>query len=161
MAISKVAIMAEEMGVQDVSGPPERSGGGPEGVQRPNPEVIEKPTRRRFSAKYKLSLLEKADKCIQPGEIGELLRREGVYWSCFARWRKQRELGTLQGLKEQKRGRKPLMDKTSAKKLAQLERENRRLKRKLEQAEILIDIQKKASKLLGIELARPLNEEDD
>ena len=74
-------------------------------VPRPNPEVAARATRRRFSARYKLRILEQADGC-ESGEVGALLRREGLYWSNLQAWRRQREHGTLQALTPRKRGRK-------------------------------------------------------
>jgi transposase-like protein len=72
----------------------------------PDPEVEGRPRRRSFSAEYRLRILKEADACTQPGEIGALLRREGLYSSHLVDWRRQRELGTLQALGT-KRGRKP------------------------------------------------------
>ena len=112
----------------------------------PDPEVIPRAKRRQFSAKYKLRILTEADQCTQRGEIGALLRREGLYSSHLATWRKQREQGHLQGLAPQKRGRKP---DPQAAELARLQRENERLKQRLEQAELIIDVQKKLSQMLG------------
>ena len=67
-------------------------------------EVVAKAERRRFTAEYKLKVLREADHCKQPGEIGALLRREGLYWSNLTNWRKQRERGELAGLSAKKRG---------------------------------------------------------
>lgn len=117
----------------------------------PDPEVPEKARRRHFSARYKQSILEKADRCSEPGEVGELLRSEGLYSSHLSNWRQQREEGVLKALGK-KRGRKPKAADPSAKKLARLERENQRLRRKLQQAETIIAVQKKLSEVLGIEL---------
>lgn len=114
----------------------------------PDPQVPEKAQRRRFSAEYKLSILEEADCCAEPGEVGSLLRREGLYSSLLSEWRKQREAGALKELSK-KRGRKPRQD-PSAKRVAELERENARLRNKLKQAETIIDVQKKLSQALGI-----------
>lgn len=111
----------------------------------PDPQVPEKARRRRFSAAQKLKILEQADRC-EPGELGSLLRREGLYSSQLAKWRKQREEGTLAALSK-KRGRKPKND-PSARRLALLERENKQLRQKLEKAEIIIDVQKKLSRAL-------------
>ena len=76
-----------------------------QGVVRPDPEVSEKPTRRRFTAEYKLRILRLADDCTKPGSIGALLRREGLYSSHLTMWRRQRERGALDGLQPNKRGR--------------------------------------------------------
>ena len=117
-------------------------------------EVSEKARRRRFSAEYKLRVLQEADACSEPGEIGALLRREGLYSSHLGVWRRQRDEGTLQGL-SRKRGRKAKPKNPLLKKVAELERENARLKSRLMQAETIIDVQKKVSQILGI----PLNDE--
>jgi transposase-like protein len=113
-------------------------------------EVMTRPKRRRFSAAYKRSILDEADRCTEPGAVGALLRREGLYCSNLTRWRRQRERGELAGAK---RGRKPVSDE--AKELKRLERENQRLKRKLEQAETNIEVQKKLSQLLGLTETKP------
>ena len=110
----------------------------------PQTEVVARPKRRSFSAAYKQSILEEADRCTQPGEIGALLRREGLYSSNLTTWRRQRQRGELAGAK---RGRKPASDQAKA--LKQLQRENARLKRKLEQAETIIEVQKNSLSFLG------------
>lgn len=104
-------------------------------------EVPEKPTRRVFTAAYKRSVVERASQMKQPGELGAFLRREGLYSSHLAKWRSQVD----QGL-EVKRGRKT---KPESQRIKQLERENERLKRKLDQAELIIEVQKKVSQLLN------------
>jgi transposase-like protein len=110
----------------------------------PNPEVDAKPTRRTFTAAYKLKILDDADGCSE-GEIGALLRREGLYSSHLTAWRRQRAEGALQALGK-KRGRKA---KPRDKEKEQLIKENAKLRRKLEQAEKIIEIQKKVSALLA------------
>jgi transposase-like protein len=118
----------------------------------PNPEVMPKAKRRTFTAGYKSWVLEEADKCReQPGQIGRLLRREGLYSSHLTTWRRQREAGELAGLAPRKRGRKA--NKESAE-ISRLQRENNRLERQLEQAELIIEAQKKLSEILGITLER-------
>jgi transposase-like protein len=114
----------------------------------PDPEVVPKAKRRQFTAKYKLRIVREADACTEPGQIGSLLRREGLYSSYLSKWRQQREDGQLQAFSSKKRGRKP--EDPSVEELAQLQRENERLRARLEQAEIIIDVQKKLSKLLGL-----------
>ena len=114
----------------------------------PDPEVVPKAKRRQFTAKYKLRIVREADACTEPGQIGSLLRREGLYSSYLSKWRQQQEEGQLQALSSKKRGRKP--EDPSVEELAQLQRENERLRARLEQAEIIIDVQKKLSKLLGL-----------
>ena len=113
----------------------------------PEPESVATATRRHFSAKYKLGILAEAEKAA-PGELGALLRREGLYSSHLSTWRKQRDAGALAGLKPKKRGRKPRPVDPQARRIAQLEKENERLQRKLEQAETIIEVQKKLSRLL-------------
>jgi transposase-like protein len=114
----------------------------------PDPEVVPKAKRRKFTAKYKLRVLEEADRCTERGQIGELLRREGLYSSHLSKWRKQRARGQLQGLAPKKRGRKG--QDPSVAELARLRRENERLRAQLAQAEIIIDVQKKLAQLLGL-----------
>lgn len=122
-----------------------------EPFQPPDPEVPEKKTRRRFTAAYKLRILEEADQCDQPGAIGALLRREGLYTSNLTAWRRQRDQGALQGLNPKKRGRKAKPEDPSAERISKLERENQRLKNQLRKAEIIIEAQKKISEILGID----------
>ena len=107
------------------------------------------PTRRRYSAEYKLRILRLADKCTQRGELGRLLRREGLYSSHLKTWQKQREEGTLHGLAPKKRGRKVIPKNPLSDELQQLRRENEQLKHKLQQAETIIDVQKKLCGILG------------
>jgi len=116
-------------------------------VQVPDPEVVPKARRRQFTAKYKLRILKEADRCTERGQIGELLRREGLYSSQLSKWRQQRARGQLQGLAPKKRGRKG--QDPSVAELSRLRRENERLRVQLEQAEIIIDVQKKLAQLLG------------
>jgi transposase-like protein len=118
----------------------------------PDPEVVPRAKRRRFNAEYKLRILEEADACSEPGEIGALLRREGLYSSHLTTWRRQRVQGQLEALSSKKRGRKPSVDEVLAKELDALKRENQHLQRRLQQAETIIDIQKKLSGLLGLTL---------
>jgi len=120
----------------------------------PDPEVVERGTRRRFSAEYKLRILREADACKGDGDVGALLRREGLYSSHLVSWRKQRD----EGLIARKRGRKA--NPLSAR-IKELERENARLKKRLKRTDLLLDIQKKASELLGIPLNSPDIEDED
>jgi len=132
-------------------GGPGRGGRQFPGASPPDPEVLEKKPRRRFTAKYKLHILTEADRCTKPGSIGALLRREGLYSSHLTTWRKQREKGLLRVMKPKKRGRKPKEKNPLANKVARLEKENRRLQKQLKKAEIIIDVQKKISDILGID----------
>jgi len=127
-------------------------------VEAPDPEVAERAKRRRFTAEYKLRILREADACKGDGDLGALLRREGLYSSHLTTWRRQRDEIAKAGLKARKRGPKPKADDPRVK---QLERENLRLKQRLEQAETIIDFQKKLSKLLGIELKDPDSDGND
>ena len=115
-----------------------------------DPEVVPKTERRRFTAEDKLRILEEADACKGPGEIGALVRREGIYSSYLSRWRRAREQGQLQALSAKKRGPKTSADTELAREVVRLERENERLQARLEQAEIIIEVQKKLSRLLGV-----------
>jgi len=114
----------------------------------PNPEVLPQAQHRRFTTEYKLCIVEEADRCAEPGQIGALLRREGLYSSHLSKWRKMRERWQREALSPQKRGRKP-PDPTEIE-LVKLRRENERLRAQLQQAEIIIDVQKKLSHLLGL-----------
>jgi len=121
-------------------------------------EVSEKAKRRRFTAEYKARVLREAERCKSPGQVGALLRREGLYSSLLSEWRRHRDLAAKAVLKTVRRGPKPhAVDP----RIRQLEREKARLERRLEQAEAIIDIQKKVSALLGIPLAKIDFEEID
>ena len=126
------------------------SDGHEENSQNSNPEVPEKASRRRFDAAYKLKIVEEAERCTEPGQIGELLRREGLYSSHLATWRKQRGEAALDGLRSQKRGRKPPRKDARDQELVRLRKENEQLQERLRQAELIIDVQKKVSEILGI-----------
>jgi transposase len=115
-------------------------------------EVVGKAERRRFTAEYKQRVLREADKCQRPGEIGAFLRREGLYWSNLSTWRKQRESGELAGLSARNRGPERREKNPLADRVRELERENGRLKRRAERAEGIVELQKKVSEILGIEL---------
>lgn len=128
----------------------------PEAV--PDPEFEARPKRRRFAAEYKLGVLRQADACKEPGAIGALLRREGLYSSHLVHWRRQREEAAQAQLKSRKRGPKPKLQDPRVK---QLERETARLERRLKRAETIIEIQKKAAELLGIPLRTLDSDEND
>lgn len=115
----------------------------------PNPEVVPMAERRRFTAEEKLRIVEEADRCTEPGEIGALLRREGIYSSYLSRWRRARDRGQLTALRPQQRGPKPVTDVALAREVARLQRENERLQDRLDRAETIIEVQKKLSQLLG------------
>jgi len=121
-----------------------------EAIAAPSIEVREKPMRRRFTADYKLRIVREADACQQPGQLGALLRREGLYASHLTAWRRQREVGAMAALKPQRRGRKsPAIHPLTADN-ERLRRENERLTARLKQAETIIDVQKKVCELLGL-----------
>ena len=120
--------------------------------ERPTAEVPEKARRRRFDAAYKLRILKEADACDKPGELGELLRREGLYSSHLRTWREQRDGGVLAGLTPRRRGRKTKRRDPMAEENERLLRENERLSQRLKQAEAIIDVQKKVSEILGVTL---------
>lgn len=114
-------------------------------------EVFEKAKRRRFSAEYKARILREAERCKLPGQVGALLRREGLYSSLLSEWRRQRDLAANATLKATRRGpKRHAVDP----RIQQLEREKARLEQRLAQAEAIIDIQKKVSEILGIPLAK-------
>jgi transposase len=124
----------------------------------PDPEVPERAKRRQFSAEYKLRIVREADACKGSGEIGALLRREGLYSSHLVVWRRQRETRALTGMRARKRGPKA---KEVDPRVKQLGRENVRLQRRLKQAETIIEIQKKVAGMLGIPLNAPELDEND
>ena len=126
----------------------------------PDPEVPEKAVRRRFTAEYKLDILRQADHSRTPGEIGALLRREGLYSSHLTTWRRQSEAGILSALRPKQRGRK-LSQHPLQPEVDRLRKENRRLQKRLQRAELIIDIQKKISQMLGIPMENAeIGEED-
>ena len=118
----------------------------------PDPEVRERAARRRFTAEYKLQVLREADQCAGVGEVGALLRREGLYSSHLTTWRRQREHGALVALAPKKRGRTATAVSPLARRVAELERDKARLERRLKQAEAIIDAQKKLAEILGLSL---------
>jgi len=118
-------------------------------------EVVAKAKRRQHSAEYKLRILREVDASKGTGEVGALLRREGLYSSLVSKWWEQRERGSLSGLSEHRRG--PKVDPNAAE-LVRLQRENKRLKEQLERAELIIDVQKKVAQLIGT-TPPPKNEE--
>lgn len=116
----------------------------------PNPEVPEKKPRRNFTAAYKLRILRKVDLCTQPGQIGRLLRREGLYSSNLTNWRKARDKGLLKAMSPQKRGRKLKEKNPLTAEVALLQKEKRQLENRLKKAKLIIAAQKKISQVLGI-----------
>ena len=118
-------------------------------------EVSAKATRRRFTAEYKRRILKEADSCTQPGEMGALLRREELYSSHVTTWRAQQRRGELAGLSAKRRGPQSRRPDPRDRKIAEQEREIARWKARAERAEALVDLQKKVSELLGIQLPEP------
>ena len=122
----------------------------------PDPEVPAKAQRRRFTAEYRLRILKRADACKRPDELGALLRREGLYSSHLANWRRQREQGALRDMRGRRRGPTP---RPIDPRVKQLEAENRRLQRKLQRAETIIALPKKVAEILEIPLT-PLDTDE-
>jgi len=120
-----------------------------------NPRPARKPSRRRFTAEYKLRILHEADQCAKPGELGALLRREGLYSSHLCAWRRQREAGARAALTPKKRGRKPAKRGSLARHNQLLQRETRHLRARLRQAEMIIAMQARVSDILGISPETP------
>ena len=137
----------------------QRAEGELEGIDRarvgpgavPDPELVERPRRRRFSAQYKLEILREADACTRPGEIGDLLRREGLYSSLLTEWRRARDSGALQAL-QRPRGRRKADPRDGE--IARLRRRAERAETELQKARKVIEVQGNVSALLG-ELLEP------
>jgi transposase-like protein len=121
-----------------------------------DPEVVEKAKRRRFSASYKLKILEEVDR--NPGQSGAIIRREGLYSSHLSAWRRQREQGALKALGK-KRG--PTGKSTEQVQLEKLQRQNARLERELFKARAIIDTQKKLAEILGVDLPKITDRDPD
>ena len=135
--------------------PVEAASPRPAGIVSPDPEVVARPTRRRFTAEDKLRILRLADACTAVGSLGALLRAEGLYASNLTTWRRQRTEGVLSALTPQKRGRKVLAQHPLRAETETLRKENARLSTRLKQAELIIDVQKKVSEILGLPLQTP------
>jgi transposase len=125
----------------------------------PDPEVVPTAKRRRFTTQEKVRILKEADACTEPGELGALLRREGIYSSYLSRWRRARDRGELQALSPKRRGPKSAADSGLTKELVKLQRENERLRGRLAQAEAIMEAQKKLSELLGLSPGETGNDE--
>lgn len=120
---------------------------------RPEPEVLERPTRRHYGARYKLQILEQTDGLAE-GQIGAFLRREGLYWSILSTWRRQREEGTLASLEPRNKGRRASPAASpEARRVRDLEKENARLREQLDKARLVLDVQKKVLSLCGLAAA--------
>ena len=133
------------------------AGNAPSGA-RPDPEVVATARRRQFTSGDKSRILDAADHCTQPGEIGALLRKEGIYSSHLSTWRRQRAADERAALEPQQRGRKADAAQAEDRRVLQLTQENDRLRRKLAQANAIIDVQKKLCDLLGLPTDETPNE---
>ena len=118
----------------------------------PDPEVVAKPKRRQFTAAYRLRILEEADRCTELGDVGRLLRREGLYSSHLTAWRKARRNGAMRGLASKKRGAKPTARNPLEGQIRKLEAKVTRLEQELHQAHTILDVQEKVAGLLGFNL---------
>jgi transposase len=126
---------------------------GPEGGAPPDPEVVAKPTRRHFTAEYRLRIVQEAAHCAGPAEVGRLLRREGLYSSHLAAWRKTYREGALRELAPKKRGRKVEPRHPLESRVRQLEAELGRTREELRKAHLVLEMQGKVAGLLGFSLA--------
>ena len=115
-----------------------------------DPEVSDKARRRRFTGEYKRGIVREVDGCTERGEAGAVLRREGLYSSHVTAWRAQFESGGAAALAPHKRGRKPVEVGRAEARVAELEQDVRRLQERLQRAELIIDVQKKVSQMLGV-----------
>jgi transposase len=130
----------------------------PPAPRRPNPEVVADARRRSFTGEYKQRILAELDSATQPGAVGALLRREGLYSSHLSTWRRERQAGILKGLTPLKRGPKSKRN-PQEEEMQKLRRENQRLTEELRKAAIVIDVQKKVGALLGWPLPKADPEE--
>jgi transposase-like protein len=138
---------AERKGIEEAA-----AGGTPQAPRpagAPEIEVVAKAERRRYTAEYKRRIVREADRCTKPGEIGALLRREGLYSSLLTTWRAARDRGEFEGLSPKQRGPKVVAPDPRDKKIAELEREVGRQSKRAERAEALVEVQKKLAALLG------------
>lgn len=128
--------------------------GSPSGAASPapDPEVVAKPTRRQFTAQYRLRIVQEADRCTEPGAVGQLLRREGLYSSHLNKWRKTYRDGALGALSPKKRGRKAEERNPLDRRVRQLEGELARTREELRRANLILDMQGKVAGLLGFSL---------
>ena len=164
----KMAGLAPEVREGERSEPERAGGASPAGGKTSesrngtmDSEVSAKISFRRYPASYKLEVLQEAERCTKRGGIGALLRREGLYSSLLSSWRRQREAGEFDGLAGKKRGRDGAAREKLTAENKRLRRENQRLEGKLRKAEIVIDVQKKVSELLGIPLNSSELDEND
>ena len=130
-------------------------------ARAPDPEVVATAKRRQFSASEKRRIVAAADACKKPGELGALLRREGIYSSMLSTWRKQIARANETALAPRRRGPKADPARPERLRIERLEREKARLERELERARLIIDVQKKVAALLGMELAKPPKDSEE
>jgi transposase len=146
-----VTTMASGASAVEEASPPRKEGLA---TGRPDPEVVERPVRRTFTAEFKRRVVEEAAACTEPGQLGALLRRHGLYSSHLV-WRRQGKARALAGLAARRRGRQARATNPLVATVVKLERDKARLEQRLQQAETIIEFQKKVSELLGIPLRRP------
>ena len=155
----------EPQGSEGERSEPERPGGftsAGRSVHPPDPEVQDRPRRRKFTAAYKRQILAEIDSATEQGQVGAILRREGLYSSHITTWRKTRDQAQRIALEPKKRGPKPKVKDPLQVENTQLRRENAKLHTKLRKAELMIEIQKKVAEMLGIELPpEPSDDEDE
>jgi transposase len=145
---------APAIGVEERSDetPTAGAGSSPRPPVAPDSEVVAKPKRRRFTAEYRLRIVEEADRCTESGDVGRLLRREGLYSSHLTKWREARHEGSLHGLRSKKRGAKPKENNPLEPKVRELEAKVARLEKDLQTAHTILDVQGKVAGLLGFSL---------
>ena len=148
--------MNEKLRLSESGKGSERSGEPfPDSARSHTPEVPERAKRRMFTAEYKVRIVEEAEACAEPGEIGALLRREGLWSSNLSRWRRQYRAGALKSMRMRKRGPHAPAGAPLARENEKLRRQVARLERRLSRAEKLLEIQKKVSEILGLPLEEP------
>ena len=154
--------MADQQRKREPLSEPERSGGSDNGSSVPeggvSPGVLPRPKKRTFTAAYKARIVAEADACTRPGDVGALLRREGLYSSHLADWRRLCRKGAMNALSERQRG--PAVEGLSAREKSQYERKIASLEHRLKQAEAIIDVQKKVSQLLETSIQEPGSESE-
>ena len=159
------AAEVEPQGSEGERSEPERPGGitsAGRWVRPPDPEVSDRPQRRKFTADYKRRILAEIDSATGQGQVGTILRREGLYSSHITTWRKTRDGAGRNALEPKKRGPKAKAKDPLQIEAAQLRRENAKLHKKLRRAELMIEIQKKVHEMLGIDLPpEPSDDEDE
>jgi transposase-like protein len=151
MKTSNTRSSSAALAASERSGEGANAAGAAPGAVRPlvpDSEVVARPVRRRFTAEYKRSILDQADAAQDSGTIGLLLRREGLYSSHLTTWKRQRNQGLIDALAPKKRGPKVVVSPL-VKKNRELEAANVRLTKKLKNAELIIEVQKKVAALLG------------